>query len=333
LRKSTGRLLSNVLGLAIASVAFMAVPLGAAPSGAAPTSAPTVTLTMARHAFDSTFPGFAAGFAHKNLSEVRRYATAEVVQAVVGYYSCGCATWTLHISTTRFSVPTQQQYPLTFLAEATGRDNTNQQMVQEVVLDKDSPDTGWRIAYMVDYEDWKDMLGASVIADPPPIPFDIGTVGEQFANFFQTVVNTGAPPPDDNWPLTGTMEQQVDHYVGVKVTIEGEGDSEQVTFSPSDQSVSFKYPSGAIMCGTMDSTAIISTPAGLPTVQPRNQSIWGPLLPPGSYSSLTKYSVEDFCFNAQTNGLTEPISFFGGVDRIVGTPYGGAQTVAAQVRG
>ncbi len=282
---------------------------------------------MARHAFDSTFPGFAAGFAHENLSEVRRYATAEMVQAVIGYYSCGCATWTLHISTVRFSVPTQQQYPLTFLAEATGRDNTDQQMVQEVVLDKDSPDTGWRIAYMVDYEDWNHMLGPSAIADPPRIPFDIGAVGEQFANFFQTVVNTGAAPPDDNWPLTGTMAQQVDHYVGVKLNVEREGDSEHVSFSPSDQSVSFKYPSGAIMCGTMGSTAVISTPAGLPTVQPSNQSNWGPLLPPGSYSGLTKYSVEDFCFNAQTNGLTEPISFFGGVDRIVGIPDAGAQTV------
>ena len=282
---------------------------------------------MARHAFDSTFPGFAAGFAHENLSEVRRYATAEMVQAVIGYYSCGCATWTLHISTVRFSVPTQQQYPLTFLAEATGRDNTHQQMVQEVVLDKDSPDTGWRIAYMVDYEDWKHMLGPSAIADPPRIPFDIGAVGEQFANFFQTVVDTGAAPPDDNWPLTGTMAQQVDHYIGVKLNVEREGDSEHVSFFPSDQSVSFKYPSGAIMCGTMDSTAVISTPAGLPTVQPSNQSNWGPLLPPGSYSGLTKYSVEDFCFNAQTNGLTEPISFFGGVDRIVGIPDAGAQTV------
>lgn len=319
------------MALVIATVAVIAAPLGTTTSGAAPTSAPTVTLPMARHAFDSTFPRFAAGFAHENLSEVRRYATAEMVQAVIGYYSCGCATWTLDISTVRFSVPTQQQYPLTFLAEATGRDNTHQRMVQEVVFDKDSPASGWRIAYMVDYEDWKHMLGPSAIAAPPPIPFDIGAVGEQFANFFQTVVNTGAPSPDNNWPLTGTMAQQVDHYVGVKFNIEQEGDSEQVTFSPSGQSVSFRYPSGAIMCGTMDSTAVISTPARLPTLQPSNQSNWGPLLPPGTYSSLTKYSVEDFCFSAQTNGLTEPISFFGGVDRIVGTPYAGAQTLAARV--
>jgi hypothetical protein len=38
------------------------------------------------------------------------------------------------------------------------------------------------------------------------------------------------------------MEQQVDHYVGVKFNIEGEGDSEQVTFYPADQSASFEYP-------------------------------------------------------------------------------------------
>jgi hypothetical protein len=251
-----------------------------------------------------------------------------MVQAVIGYYGCGCATWTLHISAVRYSVPIQQQYPLTFLAEAAGRDNTNQGMVQEVVLDKSSPDAAWRVAFMVDFEKADHFLGPSVIAPPKPVPFDMSIVGDQFANFFQSMVNTGQPSPNDNWPLTGTMEQQVDHYVGVKFNIEGEGDSEQVTFYPADQSASFEYPGGAIMCGTIDSTALVTTPAGYGTVQPADRSNWGQILPPGRYSSLTKYSVEDYCFNTQTNGLTVPISFFGGVDGVVGTPYQALRTAA-----
>jgi hypothetical protein len=310
--------LCKLLLLVTATVMVATAAPGALAAEAA--SAPHVSLSTARHAFDATFPGFAVAFAHKNLAAVTKYATPEMVQAVVGYNSCGCATWSLHISSVRFSVPIQQQYPLTFLAEAVGRDNAHKPMLQEVVLNKASPDDAWRVAYMVALEDVNHFLGPSTIASPPPIPFSMNIVGGEFASFFQSVVNSGEPAANNNWPLTGALGQLVDHYVGVKLNIEREATTEQVAFVPGDQSVSFEYPSGAIMCGTIDSTATVTAPAGYLTVQPTNRSTWGPLLPPGAYSNLKKYSVEDYCFRAETNGLTVPISFFGGVDQIVGTP-------------
>jgi hypothetical protein len=253
------------------------------------------------------------------MAKVRTYGTPEMAEAVLGYYSCGCTTWALPTSSVRFSVPIGQEYPLSFLAEVTGRDAKNQRMVEEAVLSKTSPVDRWRVAYMVALEDTNPFLGSSAVQPAPPMPFDITIVGGQLADFFDSIVNTGEPPENDNWPLTGALKQLVDHDIGVKQVIEHEGKSQQTTFVPGDHSSAFAYPSGDIMCGSIDSTALITTPAGYVTVQPENRSNWGPLLSPGKYTTLTKTGVEDYCFTNTTDGLTTPISFFGGVDQIVGT--------------
>jgi hypothetical protein len=288
-------------------------------AGAAPARGPSLNLPMARQAFDTTWPSFSSGFAHKNLAKVNRNSTGEMEQAVVGYYSCGCATWVLHDYTVRFSVPIEQQYPLSFLAEVAGLDVQHQGMVEEVVLTKSGPSDRWRVAYMVAYEEESRFLGSSALRAAPPMPFDITRVGTELSHFFQTIVNTGTPPADDSWPLTGPLKQQVYHDLGVKQLIEEEGDSQQSIFVPTDHSSAFSYPSGDIMCGAIDSSALITTPTGYVTVQPANRSNWGSLLAPGAYSSLTKTGVEDYCFTATTGGLTTPISFFGGINKIVGS--------------
>ncbi len=310
----------SLLGVLVALTVFMVTAIGGLVSGAAPARGPSLNLRMAGQAFSTTWPGFSSGLAHKNLAKVSSYSTGEMEQAVVGYYSCGCATWLLHDYTVRFSVPIEQQFPLSFLAEVAGLDAQHQGMVEEVVLTKTSTSDRWRVAYMVDYEEESRFLGPSAVRAAPPMLFDITRVGTELSYFFQTIVNTGRPPADDNWPLTGALKQQVYHDLGVKQAIEEDGNSQQSTFVPADHSSAFAYPSGDIMCGAIDSSALITTPTGYVTVQPANRSNWGSLLAPGAYSSLTKTGVEDYCFTATTGGLTTPISFFGGIDNIVGSP-------------
>jgi hypothetical protein len=305
-------------GLVIVTVVTLST-IGGLVAGATPAPTDSLSLPMARQAFSTTWPGFSAGFAHKNLAKVSSYSTAEMEQAVVGYYSCGCATWLLHDYTVRYSVPSEQQYPLSFLAEVAGLDAQHQGMVEEVVLSRSSPSDRWRVAYMVDYEDESRFLGPSAVRPVPSMPFDISRVGTQLSNFLETFVNTGTPPADDNWPLTGALKQVVYHDLGVKQLIEQEGNSQQSTFLPGDHSVAFAYPSGDIMCGAIDSSTLITAPSGYLTVQPANRSNWGSLLVPGAYTSLTKTGIEDYCFTATTGGLTTPISFFGGIDKIVGS--------------
>ncbi len=285
---------------------------------AAPVPSPLLTLPLARQAFATTWPRFFSGFEHKNLAKVRTYGTPEMAEAVLGYYSCGCTTWVLRSSSVRFSAPLEQEYPLSFLAEVAGRDAKNQPMVEEAVLNKASPVDRWRVAYMVALEGTNPLLGPSALEAAPRMPFDITIVGGELADFFDSVVNTGVPPENDNWPLTGALKQLVYHDIGVKQVIEKAGNSQQTMFTPGDHSAAFAYPSGDIMCGSIDSTALVTTPPGYVTVQPKNRSDWGPLLPPGKYTTLTKTGIEDYCFTNTTDGLTTPISFFGGVDRIVG---------------
>jgi hypothetical protein len=274
---------------------------------------------MARQAFATTWPSFSSSFAQKNLDKLSTYSTPEMTQTVLGYYSCGCARWTLHSTSVRFSVPTEQQYPLSFLAEVAGLDAKNHGMVEEAVLTKANPIDRWRVAYMVAYEDESRLLGPSSVSPAPSMPFDITTVGTELSYFFQTIVNTGSPPEGDNWPLTGALKQVVYHDLGVKQVIEKEGNSQQSTFAPADHSSAFAYPSGDIMCGAIDSSALITAPTGYLTIQPANRSNWGPLLSPGKYATVTKTGVEDYCFTNTTAGLTTPISFFGGIDQIVGS--------------
>jgi hypothetical protein len=132
---------------------------------------PTLSLSVARQAFATTWPGFFSGFDHKNLARVSTYGTPEMTEAVSGYYSCGCTTWVLHGSSVRFSVPIEQQYPLSFLAEVAGRDSKNQPMVEEAVLSKSNPADRWRVAYMVALETANPFLGISSIRAAPPMPF------------------------------------------------------------------------------------------------------------------------------------------------------------------
>jgi hypothetical protein len=310
----------RTLGGLIAVMVTVIGNLGGLVAVGAATPRPLITLPVVRQAFATTWPGFSSAFDHKNLAKVSTYGTPEMAEAVLGYYSCGCTTWALQGISVRFSVPSEQQYPLSFLAEVTGRDANDERMTEEAVLTKASPVDRWRVAYMVDLENTNHFLGTSAVQPAPLMPFDITIVGGELSDFFDSVVNTGEPPEDDNWPLTGALKQLVYHDLGVKEVIEKEGNTQQATFVPGDHSAAFAYPSGDIMCGTIDSTAVVTTPTGYVTVQPEDRSNWGPLLPPGKYTTLTKTGVEDYCFTNTTGGLTTPISFFGGIDQIVGSP-------------
>jgi len=166
------------------------------------------------------------------------------------------------------------------LAEVAGLDGKNQRMVEEAVLSKANPLDRWRVAYVVALEKTNPLLGPSAVQPAPPMPFDITIVGGELAGFFDSIVNTGDFPENDNWPLTGALRQLVYHDLGVKQVIEREGNSQQTTFVPGDNSSAFAYPSGDIMCGAIDSTALITTPTG----------------------------------------LTTPIRLFGGIDQTIGSP-------------
>jgi hypothetical protein len=173
---------------------------------------------------------------------------------------------------------------------------------------------------MVAFSGIRAYLGPSAMRPPPPMRYNITVVGGQFASFFQTVVNTGVPAADDNWPQTGSVKDEVDRYLQTKEAIEQGGDAQHITFAPADHSVAFAATDGDIMCGVLRSSAVVTTPPGVPTVQPADRSEWGTHLAPGTYTTLIKSGTHDYCFIARPSGLTSPISFLGGTYQIVGQP-------------
>jgi hypothetical protein len=305
-------LVSAVVGLVVVTVVSLVVAL----------SGPAVTLTLQEvsEAYQATWPGFAQGFAHENLATMRKYTTPEMVQAVIGAYGCGCAPWPARSPTVRFSFPTEHHYPLSFLAEIPGNDFDGSPLGREVVFSQADISAPWRVTYMVAFSGTRSYLGPSALRSPPRMRFNVTIVGGQFASFFQTVVNTGVPAPDNNWPQTGSVKDEVDRYLQTKEAIEQIGDAQHMTFAPADHSIAFAAPAGDIMCGVIRSSALVTTPPGVPTVQPADRSLWGTHLAPGSYTTLTKSGTHDYCFIARRSGLTSPISFFGGTYQIVGRP-------------
>ncbi len=284
---------------------------------------PTLTLQQAQQAFNETWPGFANGFATGNATELNDFGSPEMVEAVVGWYNCGCGEWLAQDKAVHLSVPVEHSYPLSFLAEVSTPNAKGGPTVQEVVLSKPSGADPWRVTYMVAYLGTSTYLGPSSVHAAPTLPFKVGS---QFASFFESMVNTGSPPADGpNWPVNGSMKDELDRYAAVNLSIEQSGYVQHMTFQPVDHSTIFWVPDGEIMCGAIRSNQVVTGKPGLPIVQPTDRSNFGPLLSPGSYSSVIKSGVHDYCVTFTTNPtatatVVTPISFFGGVYQSVGQP-------------
>lgn len=94
---------------------------------------------------------------------------------------------------------------------------------------------------------------------------------------------------------------------------------ETIAYRAGPHSPDFATPQGDFMCGEIRSHSVItSATAGNTLVQPSDQSLFGLQLPPGSYSSVTSDGLRDDCWGVSPSGITQPISFFGGVYSRVG---------------
>jgi hypothetical protein len=283
-------------------------------------SGPTLTLQQARQAFKATWPGFNSGFAYAKAPKLAKFGTKEMDEAVVGWYNCGCGPWLANDKAVRLSVPVEHAYPLSFLAEVSTPDVVGGPTTQEAVLTKASAAEPWRVAYMVAFEGSRSYLGPSGVRSAPHIPVKTALPGSQLAAFFESMVDTGAPPANDSWPVDGSMKDEIDRQASVVLSIEQSGDSQIAIFQPVDHTTAFPYPGGDIVCGAIHETQRVMAPLGSPIVQPVDRSNYGPLLLPGSYPGLTKSGTHDYCVTITTAGLVTPISFFGGIYRITGQP-------------
>ncbi len=303
--------------------AVVVVALFALSAGAQATQAPVRQLTVpqALQAFNAIWPKFDSAFAKGQLDELAKYGTPDILKTAGGSVGCGCS-WTTPHSSVKFSVPVQSQYPLSFLAQISTPAPTDSEyspFVTLVVLTKVQARGQWRVSYMIRYSGDSTYLKTSAVEAAPPIEFNINVVGSQLADFFTAMVTSGSPPPNDDWPPTGSTGQELQDYVDTKAGVEASGAIQQTTFTALDNSPAFAFPDGDLMCGTYESQSNVTSATASPLVQPADQITWGGGLAPGTYSSITKFGLHDFCFivNSRTN-VVNPISFFGGVYETTG---------------
>lgn len=313
--KAGSVLIAALTGLACLGFGFTS------PAGAVQASKPLLTLAEAQRAFTRTWHGFDSAWHHDNVSELRRYSTPEMLLATVGSTDCGCGPWTEQQWSVDLSVPSQTEYPISFLAHVTVTRPAAHPFLEMVVLTKANPKANWLVAYLVDVQghSYTWLTNSAVEAAPAP-PFDSSVIGSQFAEFFQSYANEGVPPSDGvAWPLEGATAQEVARYETVKQAIANQGDTQgPISFDAPSSSALFAYPGGDILCGDLHTSVHIAAPANDPTIQPADRSVWGTPLAPGRYTSLEKQQLRDYCVTVNRQGLVTPISYFGGTYSIAG---------------
>jgi hypothetical protein len=248
-----------------------------------------------------------------------------VLETASGATGCGCA-WTTPKSRVLFSVPVERSYPISFLAQISTPAppaSIFTPSVTLVVFSKSSSRAPWKVAYLIRYSGSSRYLSSSIDRSAPQATFPITNVVGQLADFFTAIANTGAAPPDDAWPQTGSIGQEVQIYLDTKSSVEQQGDQQQTIFTGVDTSPAFAYPHGDIMCGSYRSISTVTSPSNAPIVQPADQITWGSLAP-GTYSSFTKVGMHQVCYSVNTTAnraqdLVNPISFFESVYQETGT--------------
>jgi hypothetical protein len=281
---------------------------------------PLLSPSAAQQAFKATWPQFDAAYHQADVAKMGQYATSETVFAAIGEIQCGCGPLPEQRSSVELSVPVQYKYPLSFLAQIAVTQQFDQHFAYVAVFTKTTPTAQWRLSYLVAYSGKSRYLTSSEFATAPVPPFNTDVIGGQVAAFLQSYANTGVPPATTpTLVLDGSTAQEVENLISVKQTIESGGDTQgSMTIVPTDHSTRFAYPGGDILCGALHSSVQITAPPNEPTVQPLNRSSWGPSLLPGSYTSLEKQQVHDYCMTVSKKGLVIPVSYFGGTYSIVG---------------
>ena len=311
--------------MAVCAIGLVALsPIGA--SGAAEAPAPSLSVAEAQQAFDSIWPHFEAAFVQGQLGVLQKYSTQDVFQAVSADTGCGCVWDTPH-SPVLFSVPPDQHYPLSFLAQlktAAPPHSIYSPYVTIAVLTKAADDSPWKVAYVMRYAGDHGFLTASTTDAPSQASFPLTWMTPDIARYLTTYAQTGEPPPGAVWIDGGALAYETQQTQTVQAEVASSGDQQQTQFNAVDNSAIFAYQGGDIICGSfMELASVRPEPPNTVIVQSATQSPWGSGLAPGSYSSLSKTGLTLVCFHANTTharNVIAPISFFGGVYQLTGSP-------------
>jgi hypothetical protein len=293
------------------------------PPPPAPASGSLVTPAVEQAVTNSTWKAFATAFATDDLATVQSLTTASGYNTVTGGFDCGCEPWPTAFSAVSYSAPPQTTYPISFLAEYTGKNYDGTTLTKEVVFSEQAGGAPWKIAYFGGFTGGLTLLGTNTndAKAAPAEPSSMAVVANEFVQYIQTLDTTGKETlpagivPDQYIYETLTANQyELDKANGWTSTW---------THTVVDTSQPFAataLPGSAEACFTLGYKHVVSNADGKPIVQPPDQSLFPPQLAPGSYSSVTQVGSADICFQETPDGKSSMITNWGGAYTESGAP-------------
>jgi hypothetical protein len=280
------------------------------PTGSSPGPDPSEALTTAAvtHVFKQIWPLFAEYASEDYLAGLLSIATQDVAHVVQAQDVCGCDEFWSPYTSVEVTAPVQDSYPLSFFAEVDQKDNPGGAEIQMLVFERQTAGEPWLITYAMGYGGTVPLLTAPAdlgsvptSTSPSPGPFN------ELAALFDSVRQTGSPPAGGWWnslinepgkELTDFVSELADgYYIDQSL-----GVAPQANFGLDDLSTAFPVPGGSISCATITAEVTMAPAVGSSMVQTNSSSAFGPLVPPGTYSTITFHEAVDTCL-VLVNGI------------------------------
>jgi hypothetical protein len=287
-----------------------------------PASGSLVTPAVEKDVVNSTWMTFADAFAEDDVATLKELSTPSVYLVVTGAFACGCPPWPPQVTGASYSAPPQTSYPISFWAELEGHDYNGTAMTKEIVFTQASAQAPWLVADIGAFWGGQPELGSNVNeTDPAPTsPTPIATLANDFAQYLQTVDTTG-----NTTPSAGVLD---DYYLEQTITNtrwaedQANGWNDRWTHTVQETSIPFalsSFQDSDLACFTMSFQSVVTSANGKPIVQPADQSLFPPLLPAGSYSSVTENGEADTCFVTENGPGAYMLTTYSGLYSVTGT--------------
>jgi len=301
------------------------VPPTTAPSPTSPSTAPSpsteigppenlVTQAVAENVLATTWAGYAHVMISDDRGSLSAYTTPSALNDSIATLDCGCLTGPMTYSTSAISAPTQNGYPVSFMAGLSGMGYNQLSQTWWVVFTKTSTNTPWVVAFIASYAEGGGLDGFNPYSDlsPTSVQYPLQDAPQAYLNFFQTLdttgdLGTGAPL---HFAHDNILSTEVNNTTNIRERRKAEGLHETFTHTIDQVSPVFAQVVDGSLYGSMEcfstrSTDHITSVNGSPITQPSDQGAWGLLVPPGTYASLTFTQEDDSCVEESfTSGVT-----------------------------
>jgi hypothetical protein len=271
----------------------------ASSTGAVPSQA--LTTASVTGVFKQIWPLFSTYASEDDLAGLLSVSTEDVAHVIESTDVCGCDGLWSSYSSLEFSAPAQASYPLSFFAEVDQPDIPDGPVVQFLVFERQTDREPWMITYATGYGGTRHLLGTTSQLGSAPMAINPGsTPFVALAALFQSLRETGSALRGNLWsssikdPGYELTEFATDLTEGYELD-HGSGIDVSATYGVDDFSPDFAMPAGSLACATITAEVFMHRADGSPMTQTNTGAIFGPLVPPGNFSTITFHEAVDTC--------------------------------------